>query len=65
MSFSNAGDVMLRSSNQNKGIHVKYSNPSTKDPLEIKTMAVIAVLRGKPRIVTTAVAVTSTMQTME
>ncbi len=34
---------------KNEGIHVKYSNPPTKDPLYSKTMVVIAVMRGKPK----------------
>jgi hypothetical protein len=46
MSFSNAGDVMLTSSSQNKGIHVNYSTPPNKDTPEGKTTAVIAVMRG-------------------
>jgi hypothetical protein len=33
----------------NKGIHVKYSTSSTKDPILSKTMAVIAMMRGKPK----------------
>jgi hypothetical protein len=49
MSFSDAGDVILTSSSQNKEVHVGYSTPSTKDPLEGKTTAVIAVMRGKPK----------------
>jgi hypothetical protein len=48
-SVNNAGDVMLMSSCQNKGIHVNYSTPPNKDPPEGKTMAVIAVMRGKPK----------------
>ncbi len=45
-SFSNAGDIMLISSSQNKGVHVDYSTPPT---LISKTMAVIAMMRGKPK----------------
>jgi hypothetical protein len=48
-SFSNAGDIMMMSPSQNKGIHVNYSTPPNKDPPEDKTMAVIAVMRGKPK----------------
>jgi hypothetical protein len=48
-SFSNAGDIMMTSSSQNKEIHVNYSTPTNKDPPEDKTMAVIAVMRGKPK----------------
>ena len=40
---------MLTSSSQNKGIHVNYSTPANKDPPEEKTMAIIAVMRGKPK----------------
>jgi hypothetical protein len=32
----------------NKGLHVKYSTPLIKDLILSKTMAVIAMLRGKP-----------------
>ncbi len=44
--FSDAGDVMLTSSSQNKGIRVRYSTPPTKDLLKSQTMAVIAMMRG-------------------
>jgi hypothetical protein len=60
MSFSNAGDIMMTSSGQNKGMYVYYSAPTNKDPPEGKTTAVIAVMRGKPKMVATAPAVTST-----
>ncbi len=45
-SFSNADDVMMTLSIQNKWIHVNYSTPPNKDPPEDKTTAVIAVMRG-------------------
>ncbi len=48
-SFCNAGDVMLTSSSQNKEVHDNYSTPTTTDPPEGKTTAVIAVMRGKPK----------------
>jgi hypothetical protein len=48
-SFTNAGDIMLTSSSQKEGVHVNYSTPPNKDPPEGKTMAVIAVMRGKPK----------------
>ncbi len=48
MSFSNAGDILLTSSSQNKGLHVNYSTPTNKDPPEGKPTAVIALMRGKP-----------------
>ena len=40
---------MLTASSQNKRIRVNYSNPPNKDPPKGKTMAVIAVMRGKPK----------------
>jgi hypothetical protein len=40
---------MLTSSSQNKEVHDSYSTPTTKDPPEGKAMAVIAVMRGKPK----------------
>jgi hypothetical protein len=46
---SDAGDIMMKVSNQNKGIHDKYSTPTTKDPPEGKTTAVIAVTMSKPK----------------
>jgi hypothetical protein len=48
MSVSNAGDVTITSSSQNEGLHVSYSTPTNKDLPEVKTNAVIAVMRGKP-----------------
>jgi hypothetical protein len=48
-SFSNAGDFMMTSSSQNKGIHVNYSTSTNKDPPEGKTTAIIAVMRGEPK----------------
>ncbi len=48
-SVGNADDIMLTSSSQNKGVHINYSTPTNKDPLEGKTTAVIAVMRGKPK----------------
>ncbi len=45
-SFSDAGDVMLTSSSQNKGIRVTYHTPPTKDLLKNQTMALIAMMRG-------------------
>jgi hypothetical protein len=40
---------MLTSSSQNKEVHDNYSTPTTTDPPEGKTTAVIAVMRGKPK----------------
>jgi hypothetical protein len=48
-SFSNAGDIKMTSSSKNKGMYNNYSSPTNKDPPEEKTMAVIAVMRGKPK----------------
>jgi hypothetical protein len=48
-SFSAAGDVMVKSSSQNEGLHVNYSTPTNKYPPEGKTTAVIALIRGKPK----------------
>jgi hypothetical protein len=40
---------MLTSSSQNEEVHDNYSTPSSKDPPEVKTTAVIAVMRDKPK----------------
>ncbi len=48
-SVSNAGDVMMTSSSQNKGILKKSNVISNKYPPEGKTTAIIAVMRGKPK----------------
>jgi hypothetical protein len=45
-SFSNAGDVMLTSSSQNKEIRITYRTPPTKDLLKSQTMAIIAMMGG-------------------
>jgi hypothetical protein len=47
--FNNADEVMLTSPSQNKVIPVYDSTPSNKDLPDRKTMAVIAVMRGKPK----------------
>ncbi len=39
----------MTSSSQNKGIHDIYSTPTNEDPPEGKTMAVIAMMRGKSK----------------
>jgi hypothetical protein len=49
MSFGDAGDVMLTVSSQNAEVNDNYSTPTTKFPLEGKTMSVLAVMRGKPK----------------
>jgi hypothetical protein len=57
-----AGDVMLTSSSQTKGIRVTYCTPPNKDLLKSQTMALIAMMRGvNPRMGTTADAVTGTI----
>ncbi len=48
-SFSNAYDITLRSSSQSKEVHDKYSTPTTSNPPEGKTTAVLAVMRGNPK----------------
>jgi hypothetical protein len=48
-SFSNADDVMLRSSSQSKDVHDNYSTPTTSNPPEDKTTAVIVVMRGNSK----------------
>ncbi len=48
-SFSNADDNMLTSSSQCKDVHDNYSTPTTSNPPEGKTTAVIAVMRGNPK----------------
>jgi hypothetical protein len=45
-SFSNADDAALTSSSQSKDVHDNYSIPTTLNPPEGKTTAVIAVMRG-------------------
>jgi hypothetical protein len=49
MLVSNADDVTVMSSNQNKGVHINYSSFTNKDPPEGKPTAVIAVMRGKSK----------------
>jgi hypothetical protein len=46
VSFSNADDVMLTSSSQSKEVYDNYSTPTTSNPPEGITTAVIAVMRG-------------------
>ncbi len=46
---SNADDITVMSSIQNEELRIIYSTPTTKDPPEGKTSAVIAVVRGKPK----------------
>jgi hypothetical protein len=38
------------SSSQNKELHFDYSTPTSTDPTEGKTTAVIAVMRNKPKV---------------
>jgi hypothetical protein len=42
-------DITVTSSSQNKELHVNYCTPTSKDPPEGKTTAVIAVMRGKTK----------------
>jgi hypothetical protein len=46
--LSNADDIRLTSSSQSEDVHNNNSTPTTSNPLEGKTTAVIAVMRGNP-----------------
>ncbi len=48
-SVSKAGDVMMASSSQQKGILKKNSIIPKKDPPEGRTTAIVAVMRGRPK----------------
>ena len=48
-SVSNAGDVMMMSPSQREELLNTNSILPNKDPPESKTMAIIAVMRGKPQ----------------
>jgi hypothetical protein len=48
-SVSKAGDIMMASSSQNEGILKKKSILLRKDPPEGKTIAIVAVMRGRPK----------------
>jgi hypothetical protein len=47
--FSNADDVMMTSPSQSKELHVNHSNPTSSNPSEGSTTAVVAVMRGNPK----------------
>jgi hypothetical protein len=49
MSVSEAGDVMMTSSDQNCELLSKLKFLPNKDPPEGKTTAIVAVMRGKPK----------------
>jgi hypothetical protein len=49
MSVSNADDITVMSSSQNKELHINHRTPTSRDPPEVKTTAVIAVMRGKSK----------------
>jgi hypothetical protein len=49
-SVSKAGDVMMTSSSKEEKILKKNSTLPNKDPPEGRTTAIVAVIRGKPRI---------------
>jgi hypothetical protein len=55
-----AGDVMMTSSDQKGKLLKKMNFTPNKDPPEGKTTAIVAVMRSRPSMVTTANAVTST-----
>ncbi len=59
-SVSKAGDVMMMSSDQKGKLLKKMNVTPNNDPPEGKTTAIEAVMRGRPKDVTTANAVTST-----
>jgi hypothetical protein len=46
--LSNADDIGLMSPSQSKDVHNNNSTPTASYPLEGKTTAVIAVMRGNP-----------------
>jgi hypothetical protein len=48
-SVSKAGDVMMTSSSQREGILKKKRISYKKKPLEGKTTALVAVMRGRPK----------------
>ncbi len=48
-SVSKAGDVMMTSSSQKKGILKNNSILPRKDPPEGRTTTIVAVMRGKPK----------------
>ncbi len=47
--LSNADDIRLMSPSQSKDVHNNNSTPTASNPLEGKTTAVIAVMRGNPK----------------
>jgi hypothetical protein len=48
-SFSNADDVMMTSPSQSKDVNDNYTTPTTSNPPEGKTTAVVAVMRGNTK----------------
>jgi hypothetical protein len=52
-SLSNADDIRLTSSSQSKDVHDNYSTPTTSNPPEGKTTAIIAVMGDNPKDVYT------------
>ncbi len=48
-SVSCVDDITVTSSNKNKELHVSYSTPTSKDPTEGKSTAVMKVMRDKPK----------------
>jgi hypothetical protein len=49
LTLSNADDSRLTSPSQSKDVHINNSTPTASNPLEGKTTAVIAVMRGNPK----------------
>ncbi len=61
-SFSDDVDATVTSSTKSKEINVSNSTPDINNPPEEKTTTIVAVMRGKPKDVTTNIAVTSTIE---
>jgi hypothetical protein len=49
MSFSDAENITMISSSQSKDVHDNYNTPTTSNPPEGKTTAVVAVMMGNPK----------------
>jgi hypothetical protein len=47
--LSDADDIMLMSPSKSKDVHVNNSTPTASNPTEVRTTAVIAVMRGNPK----------------
>jgi hypothetical protein len=47
--LSDADDVMLMSPSKSEDLHVNNSTPTASNPIEGRTTAVIAVMKGNPK----------------